>query len=217
MISLREGQDGDCCIIVASGPSALNFKVPDGIPVIAVNGAIDWVDRASYFFTLDLSPLNQARMSPARRRVGVRYCMASPDVCELTEIDGIWCFHRVSGQGHEPYPKRTPEWWLWRWSGKLGLEETEGQISNGNSAWGALNLAYHLGFKKVALVGVDATREPRIHTGGRPNELCHLPLLFKSALDQIDVVSCGKMSGIPQMSFEEWVKTRSTAGCLSGN
>ncbi|MGK0602892.1 hypothetical protein ACSFCS_21650 [Yokenella regensburgei] len=37
MISSSQSQDGDRCIIVVSGPAALNFCVPDGIPFIAVH------------------------------------------------------------------------------------------------------------------------------------------------------------------------------------
>lgn len=36
--------------------------------------------------------------------------------------------------------------------------------------------------------------------------LSHLPLLFQSARERIDVVSCGKMGGIPQMTLKEWLK-----------
>ncbi|HAH2734754.1 TPA: norphogenetic protein, partial [Escherichia coli] len=32
------------------------------------------------------------------------------------------------------------------------------------------------------------------------------PLLFQSARERIDVVSCGKMGGIPQMTLKEWLK-----------
>ncbi|POW54661.1 norphogenetic protein [Candidatus Pantoea alvi] len=197
---------GDRCIIVASGPSAYGFKAPKGVPIIAVNGAIDWIDRASFFFTLDQSAINKRRMAAGRRRRGVQYCCAEKDVSEIHKREGVWYFNRVSERGDEPEPARSPEWWVWRWSAKYGLCENKNEIANGNSAWGALNLAHHIGFKHVALVGVDATREPRAYSGGRPNELCHLPLLFQSARDQIDVVSCGKMGGIPQMTLKEWLK-----------
>ncbi|MCQ6583628.1 hypothetical protein NO388_23280 [Escherichia coli] len=100
----------------------------------------------------------------------------------------------------------SPEWWAWRWSAHFGLCEDENEIASGNSAYGALNLAFHIGFKHVALVGVDATQEPRVHSGGTPKNLSHLPLLFQSAREQIDVVSCGKMGGIPQMTLKEWLK-----------
>ena len=184
----------------------MNFVAPRGVPIIAVNGAIDWIDRASYFFTLDLSSQNLNRIAHGRRRRGVRYCVATPYTQKLEYNDGIWYFRRVSGSVAEPAQEGSPEWWLWRWSSKLGLCEDQNEISSGNSAYGALNLAYHLGFQHVALVGVDATQQSRVHSGGRPSNLSHLPLLFQSARKQIDVVSCGQMGGIPKMPLKEWLK-----------
>ncbi|AMR60021.1 MAG: alpha-2,3-sialyltransferase [Bacteriophage sp.] len=176
------------------------------MPIIAVNGAIDWLNRASYFFTLDPSPDNMRRVGRGRRRRGVCYCMALPDVKEREVRDGVLCFRRVAERGMEPNNTNSPEWWAWRWSAHFGLCEDENEIASGNSAYGALNLAFHIGFKHVALVGVDATQEPRVHSGGTPKNLSHLPLLFQSARERIDVVSCGKMGGIPQMTLKEWLK-----------
>lgn len=46
-------------VIVASGPSAAGFVPPDDVTVIAVNGAISWLERADYWFSLDASAANQ--------------------------------------------------------------------------------------------------------------------------------------------------------------
>ncbi|EJN6750980.1 TPA: norphogenetic protein [Escherichia coli] len=206
MFPKNKFRGSDRVIIVGSGPSAANFVAPRGVPIIAVNGAIDWLNRASYFFTLDPSPDNMRRVGRGRRRRGVCYCMALPDVKEREVRDGVLCFRRVAERGMEPKNMNSPEWWAWRWSAHFGLCEDENEIASGNSAYGALNLAFHIGFKHVALVGVDATQEPRVHSGGTPKNLSHLPLLFQSAREQIDVVSCGEMGGIPQMTLKEWLK-----------
>lgn len=200
MLPFKKPGEGDRVIIVASGPSAESFVPPRGVPVIAVNGAIDCISRASYFFTLDPSPLNMRRLRV--RRTNVRYCAAGLPV----DIPGVHQFERLSYRSEEPPEKGSPAWWLWRWSARLTLSEDETVIHNGNSAWGALGLAHHLGFRNVALIGVDATQEERVHSGGKPNNLSHLPLLFESALPQINVVSCGKLNSIPQMSIKEWLK-----------
>ncbi|WP_312213380.1 hypothetical protein [Pseudescherichia sp.] len=184
-------------IIVASGPSAKNFTPPPDITIIAVNGAIGWLPRADHFFTLDPSADNIARLR--KRRDGVIYHAAGLK----SPINGVNAYHRLARRGPQPQVKGTPEWWLWRWSAVCGLSEDKNKIHSGNSAYGALGLAYHLGFKKVALIGVDATSQPRIE-GGTSNNLSHLPLLFASARRQIDVVSCGQLTGIPQMSLEAW-------------
>ncbi|KGT94975.1 norphogenetic protein [Erwinia typographi] len=185
-------------VIVGSGPSARGFIPSNDVTVIAVNGAVDWLPRADHFFTLDPSAENLRRLS--QRRDGVHYHAAGLS-CTLP---GVQLYHRLARRGAEPMIRYSPAWWLWRWSAVLGLSEDENIIHSGNSAWGALGLAYHLGFKDVALIGVDATKESRIE-GGRTRDLSHLPLLFASALGQINVVSCGKLSGIPQMAMEEWL------------
>lgn len=76
MFPKNKFRGSDRVIIVGSGPSAANFVAPRGVPIIAVNGAIDWLNRASYFFTLDPSPDNMRRVGRGRRRRGVCYCMA---------------------------------------------------------------------------------------------------------------------------------------------
>lgn len=164
--------------------------------IIAVNGAIDWLSRADYFFTLDPSPVNLRRLN--QRREGTTYCAAG------ISVPGVLSYERVSGRDAEPQPRGCPAWWLWRWSAVKTLASVPGKIHSGNSAWGALGLAYHLGFTDVALVGVDGTTAARIE-GGVCNNLSHLPLLFASALPQINVVSCGGLTGIPQITFKEWV------------
>lgn len=186
-------------VIVGDGPTALGFTPPDDVTIIAVNGAVEWLSRADYFFTLDPSPTNLSRM--LNRRKGVKYCAAGLD----GPMRGVKRYERISLRADEPTDIESPEWWLWRWSAVCGLSEKKTQIHSGNSAYGALGLAYHLGFSDVALVGVDATSERRIG-GGLPNNLSHLPLLFASALPQINVVSCGAMEGVPQMLFDEWLE-----------
>lgn len=183
-------------VVVASGPSAQGFTPPDGVVVIAVNGAIEWLPRADYWFTLDPSPINMERMN--HPRAGVTYCAA------LNEPAPLWVrrFKRVAGRGQEPR-LGTPEWWLWRWSAVKTLSTTPGKIHTGNSAWGALGLAYHLGAERVALVGVDASGEDRIE-GGKCRNLSHLPMLFESAMPQIKMVNCGHMNSmVPKMTIDE--------------
>jgi hypothetical protein len=185
-------------VIVASGPSARGFKPPKGLTVIAVNGAIDWLTHADYFFTLDCSIVNLRRI--LNRRPGVIYTAAG---CPY-HLEHVRNFKRIGNRGDEPVNRMSAEWCLWREHAICGLATEPNTIHTGNSAWGALGLAYHLGFERVALVGVDGTDEPRIE-GGRCRRLDHLPLLFASALPQINVTSCGKLPGIPQMTFSDWI------------
>jgi hypothetical protein len=189
-------------IIVGSGPSAEKFVPPDNVDIIAVNGAIDWLTRADYFFTLDDSLVNMKRLT--NQRSGVKYCAAfSPNI---KTPNNVRRFNRIGLRIKEPAAKNNEFWWAWRWSAKLGLCESKDDISSGNSAYGAVNLAYHLDYKYVAVIGVDGTSEPRVDGTGRPNNLSHLPLLFYSASQQINLISLGKISSIPQMTLSNWLK-----------
>lgn len=190
-------------VIVASGPSARGFIPPVGATVIAVNGAIEWLPRADHFFTLDPSPDNLRRLH--NRVPGTRYHIAlhrsAPAVAS-----GVERWNRINWRDPEPKAKGSPDWWLWRWSAKRKLTRVPGCINTGNSAWGALGLAYHLGAERVALMGVDADQSERIG-GGRPNDLSHLPLLFESALGQIDFINCGRMrSAVPKMTVQDGMR-----------
>jgi len=204
MFPIKKSGKGDRCIIVGSGPTSAGFKAPSGVPIIAVNGAIEWINRASYWFTLDPSNANLERM--ANRRRGTQYFCALPDVEAGWDVDGkIYQFRREGYRGAEPLNKTSPEWWWWRWSAKLGLSEDPKIINSGNSAFGALGLAYHLGYRSVALIGVDGTQEPRHHDGGMPNNLSHLSLLFQSALHQINLTTLGGLEGIHKSTLAEWL------------
>lgn len=185
------------CIIVASGQSAKGFVPPDGVTVIAVNGAIDWLSRADYWFTLDPSKENMYRMN--HPRAGVKYCAAFRDKSILPAH--VRFFERVETVGVEP-KKGTPSWWLWRSKGTVGLSLHKDKIHTGNSAYGALGLAYHLGFDKVLLIGVDADNSKRCE-GGYSRNLSHLRMLFASALPQIDMVSCGGLDTVRQMTLHD--------------
>lgn len=181
--------------IVADGPSATGFIPPDGIPVIAVNGAIDWLPRADHWFTLDPTSINRARMM--RPREGVAYhCACPPDralpphVVRYERVGRDWPAMRGMGDAFHRL-KCAP-----------GLSTDPTKIHTGNSAFGAIGLAYHLGARKVALVGVDATNDRRI-SGGRSRDLSHLPALIASAMGQIDMVSCGAVNTVPQCTVAE--------------
>jgi hypothetical protein len=192
-------------IIVGSGPSARGFEPPAGVAVFAVKRTIMWLSRADYWFALDHNP---AAMDCMRnQRPGVKYYCACPDSVELPA--GVTRLRRIEGRGPQPWPHNTPEWWLWRWSAVRGLCREPGAVHTGNSAYGALGLAYHLGFRDVLLVGVDGTQDARIE-GGYPYNLSHLPLLFQSARNQVRLHTVGELDGIPSISLSDWLAVTST-------
>jgi len=193
-------------VVVGSGQSAKGFIPPAGVVVIAVNGAIDWLVRANHFFTLDPSAENLHRLN--HQRIGVQYHYAYSQLLNLRPGVHAEYYQRITGKPFENPVSNSPQWWANRLGCKLGLSKRVGQIHTGNSAWGALGLALHLGAEKVALVGVDANASPRIG-GGYSRELCHLPLLFESAIGQINFINCGAMqSAVPTKNLRdgmEWL------------
>lgn len=176
-------------IIVASGPSLRKMDpslfLDIGCRVIAVNGAIEWLPFATDFFTLDPSPSNVRRMT--NNRIDVDYHCAINDH-PLRRIPGhVKLYKRLATEPKHIRPIGTPEYWFKRWGCLKGLSEDKGSIHSGNSAYGALGLAYHWRPKKILLLGVDGTQEPRMNDEGPPKyNISHLPLLFKSALPQLN-------------------------------
>lgn len=196
-------------VIVASGPSAQGFVPPDDVTVIAVNGAIQWLLGAEHWFSLDASPANRAHLRVAAERGVQCHVAGHPWLAHASCMRVSRYWQRVDSIGTyaEPSPEGSPAWWAWRLGAVLGICTTPNHIHTGNSAWGALGLAYHLGFRDVALIGVDATTDPRVE-GGCSGNLSHLPMLFASAIPTMNVVSCGKLESIPQKSFEDWYENR---------
>lgn len=181
-------------IIVASGASAKGFVPPDNIPVIAVNGVIEWIERADYFFTLDPSTENIKRMR--NRREGTRYFAAVPsNYYNLpSHVDKML---RIVGRGFGNVQAQK------------GLCKEPHNIHTGNSAWGALGLAYHMGAKRVLIIGVDGDNSPRCE-GGYSRDLSHLSELFLTALNDIKIVNCGNLTRFEKTDLNkavEWLKT----------
>lgn len=188
-------------IIVGDGPSARGFVPPEGVAVFAVKRTIHWLPRADYWFSLDP---NEASLECMRnQRPGVAYYCAVDPGDDVPA--GVTRLERVAHRGREPRARRSSEWWFWRWSAVARLCETPGKVHSGNSAWGALGLAYHLGYRDVLLVGVDGTGDRRQSDGRPPNNLSHLPALFRSALGQVKLQTVGRMRGLPTVPLEVWL------------
>jgi hypothetical protein len=185
-------------IIVASGPSAAPMRTmkvnSKEIAVIAVNGALDWCRHFSYWFTLDPSRVNRKRMRTYRHNA--KYFIAYPKG-QILIPSYVTRLERYSPVVNPFDASKNPC--------AIGLNTAANVINSGNSAYGALGLAYHLGFEKVALIGVDANDEERID-GGNSRDLSHLPELFESAMHQIDIVNLGDMkSEIPTMNLQDFM------------
>ena len=188
-------------IIVCSGASSEGFTPPEDCTVIAVNNTINWLSRADYFFTLD--PIFHELFNPENRREGVEYCIAFPrKFPNCTMYDRITDTSETAVHGHTGTMK-----------GKRGLSDNG--ISNGNSAYGALNLAYLFGFDKLVFIGLDAggKRHKSEKHPEHPKEYIHLKELFDSALEQVKgrVINASpksKLGTFPKMNHQdamEWL------------
>lgn len=195
---------GDRLILVADGPSAAGFVPPEGVPIMAVKGAILWLPRADYWFSLDPNARTFAML--AQRRPGVHYAAAVPDGDPLPE--GVERLQRIAADPERtlmPPRKNAPQWWAWRYGAVTPLSEVPGRIHTGNSAYGALGWAYLLGYRRVLLVGVDGTAHRRVSDGRRPRPLVHLPFLFEQALGQVDLSSVTRLGRVPRVTLAEWL------------
>lgn len=213
------------CIIVASGSSSRGFIPPSDIPIIGVNGTAEWLPKMDYWFTLDPSTVNKRRMRSLHK--GTEYYMAiDKDKMEEYERDypGVHVLERIGVDIKKPPKRNVIEKKIVRGrvinrvhrvvdrnfkqpddSFAKGLNTTPWVINSGNSAFGALGLAYHLGFTDVLLVGVDGDSKERVE-GGYSRDLSHLPQLFESAIDQINIYNAGNLSSskIPHKTIEQF-------------
>jgi hypothetical protein len=174
----------DKIIILASSQEARKFKPIDGYVVIAVNDAIHIAkEHADYWFTLDPSESNLKIMRD--KPYNAKYYAALPwyintPVARLERLkncyipDHVHCLFRCEGERKDKYLIHR-------------LQEYRSFISTGNSAFGALNLAYHMNPKEIVILGVNGNRSsPKFDNKHCTGSLDHLPKLFQSALNQLD-------------------------------
>ncbi len=154
-------------LVLASGPSGAGpWPTHPGVPVIAVNGAIDTLPwDPDYWITLDPSLVNQARFQ--NRRPGTKYFVAvdmdvGPDAANVNmraDFSGCQLLLRQHGRGASDNPL---------------------VIHVGNSGRAALQLALHMGASRIGVLGIDGTDEPYWHDpGGGSMNLNGLPGLVQ--------------------------------------
>lgn len=172
----------DVIAIVATGTSIRNvqFSFAPHVYVIAVKGAIDAV-QADAWMTVDCNKWTRERYM-TDLRPGIEYYAAVPD--DYGREDARLLYHRP--------PAEEGVHWLRRVGanrhGTYGLSEDRSSIHTGNSAYGALGLAYHMQPKRIGIFGVDGTQgEYGIGEGHPRGGLSHLPALFRTAVPQLSL------------------------------
>ncbi len=191
----------DRVLIVASGPSAeeldLNL-VQDaraaGVYVLAVNRTWEWCTRIDGWFTLD--PDKYVIRYLFDRDCGVTRYVAIPDDYGREDADVYY---------HRNMPLFPEVVYLRRISGggrlgsRYGLSTDVSTVHTGNSAYGALGIAKHMGARKIGLIGVDGNKNlGYAHRLGKPKgQLVHLPRLFATATTQLHSEGIQVQNGSP--------------------
>ena len=193
------------CIIVASGQSAKDFIAPLGVDIIAVNNAISRVPTAKYWFTLDPANYNLKIINDKSIKA-IKY-VACPDAFNLPD-DVIRCKRVENHNRSRVFNQNCYEYFLYQSKATLGLSLEHLHISTGNSGYGALNLAYHLGYKDIALIGIDGTDKISLDNNSDARGYIYLNQLFDSVQKNLglNIVSLGELKSFPKISLEEWLK-----------
>lgn len=149
-----------------------------GVAVIAVNRAIlAW--PATHWFTLDPDDRNRPIMA-AKPRAATYYAAVPGDYgCR----DAARTLHRAPAEPGVTYLRRIEG--RGRWKAVPTLSEDQGAIHTGNSAWGALQVAWLMNAKRIGIFGVDGSPNGYARGPGTPYDLGHLPALFATAVGQI--------------------------------
>lgn len=168
----------DRVLIAAPGPSAAQFdfqSIPDNVHIIAVKGAVEFLPRFDSWVTVDVNERTLGMLQ--NRRAGATYYAAVPMDYGSTVARLLNHRHAIDGIH---YLRRGQK-------GVLTLAMEPDSIATGNSAYGALNIAFHMHAKRVLLVGVDGTMKHYAHRNDGPRgSILHLPNLFPHAQGQLN-------------------------------
>lgn len=202
-------------VICGQGPSWASVREEDlvaardaGAAIVAVNGALrSFGGRPfTHWFTLDASAANLALMR--RQLPGVRYYAAIPDTWRKRRgppryiPPGVIALHRRVRE--EPLLGTFEERVRRQIVG--GLSEDPTAIHTGNSAFGALGLAYLMAPRRVVLLGVDAHGAHR-WDGSDNGDLGHVPDLFAGAVPQLADAGVEVRNGSPGSAVKCWPVT----------
>lgn len=193
------------CIIIGSGQSAKDFIAPAGVDIISVNNSITRVPTAKYWFTLDPAGYNLKIIND--KSIKAKKYVACPDAFKLPD-DVVRCKRVENHTRSRVINQDCYEYFLYQSKATLGLSLELLHISTGNSGYGALNLAYHLGYKDIALIGIDGNNVTSLDNNSDTRGYLYLNQLFDSVQKDLglNIVSLGELKSFPKMSLEEWLR-----------
>jgi hypothetical protein len=193
----------DAVAIVASGESLSSIKIPrlDRAAVIAVNGGHVHCEP-DYWFTLDPSPVNIERVS--LMSLYVQAFMAVPRDWKAPKhapLADVHFLERVTGDGHGRYRTRA------------GIAPYKDQIYTGNSGVAAIQLAAHMGAKRICLFGFDGTG-PYADNSGSARDLSPMPDLCEGlkydliarGIEVLNTTPFDVITTWPRVSIEDGIR-----------
>lgn len=189
----------DRILILAAGPSLSKVDMNriatakrNGVHVITVNAAVKACAFANDWFTLDFD--KRTRTIAAGCRSSTRTVVAIPD--DFGTPNARVPAHRCRPPTRPLYLRRLEG--NGPLKAKSGLSNDPGSIHTGNSAYGALGLAWLMKPSMVGLLGLDGTTYPGWPTNHQPRRLDHLNSIFSTALPQLRENSVSVMVGNPE-------------------
>lgn len=177
-------------LIVACGPSAATANPSElspapGLAIIAVNAAGRSMAHATHWATMDPSQTNREIM--ARPEPGRISYVSVYDHFEPTEIEErhVTFLRYLKGNGVG--------------GTHFGFSDDPSMLAVGNSTYAAMNVAWLLGCKRIAILGLDGTLDPYWCARGQPRgSFKHFPELFASVLPQLEARGVEVRNGSPK-------------------
>lgn len=189
----------DEAVIVASGPSLRRFNLAKlcGMDVIAVNAAIRYLPFAPRaWVTVDTSLANRTIMKQRSKWPETQFYAAVTD--DYGEP-------QARATNRRPPLERGIHFLRRREPDARGLSEDRGTLVVGNSAYGALNVAYLMGARRIAILGVDGVGG-YAWGGGHPRNLRNLRGLFELPVQQLVAEGVKVVVGSPSSVLNTWPK-----------
>jgi hypothetical protein len=191
--SSRVSGSAGVVIIVASGPSLRGFpfyRLKGRGYVIAVNAAARVTPFADAWITVDTLRLAE-RIPHVPPFQGERYVAAPED------------YGRPDAKLRCDQAERIPTVHYLRRINQVELAEDPAVVHGLNSAFGALNFAYHLKPQKIVLFGVDASKLGSYFYGARralrkqTEVMARMPDVFASAVPQLEAAGIEVINASP--------------------
>lgn len=180
-------------LVVGTGPSVkeLDFsqiKLRPNVIVLSVNTSILFLPYADIWFSIDHSNRNVECARVAQKRaIPVVWALSKKGRSSLVVTGKNYFFmNKIEKKSYSKKTPKTDKDWFDRWKCVYGFSDMPPNINTGNSLFSAVNLAYLDNPEMIGILGLDGNSEPSHGGNHKPNNLSHLPMLFASAVPQLE-------------------------------